>query len=106
MDIFVVTSIGYANEGDLCGRCRCSNVWLTEEDAKESVLTNHFDVWEGYTNQYVLIEKMEVGAPWTCEQVAWFKCERIVQEDKSSKYFVHETDKPKEWEGICNLGIG
>lgn len=106
MDIFVVTVIDYSDASNRPGRSKCSNVWLTEKEAVDSILENHFDVWEGFTNEFAVIEKMEIGSPWTCEQVSWFKHERVIQEDKTIKHLVYESERPKDWEGITNLGIG
>ena len=96
--------------------CYCMNVWETEEDARNSLLTNHFDVWEGFTCRLAVIEKMVIGQPWTTEQVAWF-CVKEINEVKEeplpdgtlcSRYEpkIVEVKQPKAFEGICNLGIG
>ena len=83
---------------------RCANIFVNEEEARDYVLKNGFDVWEGFTNKYVLIEKMPVGSPWELVEVAWYSRERLAGDEGGAVIF--EIDKPKEYEGIVNFGVG
>lgn len=96
-------------------RSRPSNVFKTLKEAKEAVKDNFFDLWEGYTNKYVVIEKMPFGCPWMTEEVVWYGRERIettpyFNEDGlkcvESKADIFEIEKPKQYKNTCNFGIG
>lgn len=93
-ELFVITAV----DGN---HTRCSNVFLSQKQAEDSVISNFFDVWEGFTNKYVVIEKMTAGQPWTCEEVKWYRSFRV-----GSGFKIVEIDKPQEFEGICNFGVG
>ena len=98
MDIYVTTAI-YINT------FRTSNVFATEKEARESIESNLFDVWEGYTNSYVVIEKMPMGSPYECKEIAWYEWRRWKQNNEYV-YASIETKKPEEYKYLCNFGIG
>jgi len=100
MDLYIVTVFSVDNSTSP------SNIWETEKEARESLESNFFDVWEGFTNKLAVIEKMEVGCPWTCEEVAWYKHEPILSDIYEHQFHIYEVDKPEELEGLCSFGIG
>ena len=96
-------------------RARPSNIFKDLKDAKEAVKDNFFDLWEAYTNKYVVIEKMPLGCPWMTKEVIWYGRERFetkpfINENGlkciESKAYIFEIEKPKEYQSICNFGIG
>jgi hypothetical protein len=106
--IYIITALNHNGS-------RPSNIFKDLEEAKKAVESNFFDLWEGYTNTYVVIEKMPLGCPWLVEEAIWYTRERIETEayiNESGlkcidrKSFIYEIDKPKKYEGIINFGIG
>lgn len=94
---------------------RPSNIFFSEKEAVNCIKDNFFDIWEGYTNDYMVIEKMPIGCPWMVEEIAWFgreKLENSVEIDNDGNQYINrkaivfEIDKPKEFKSICNFGIG
>lgn len=108
IELYVITAI-YED------RTRPSNIFLSKKEAIECVESNFFDIWEGYTNEYVVIEKMPPGCPWMVEEIAWYGRERVDSETYYNengqkcidrKGYVFEIDKPKKFKSTCNFGIG
>jgi len=94
--LFLITSFS----APLLKGISLQNIFLTLDEAVKAVHANFFDLWEGGTNKFIVIESFPVGEPWAVEEIYWFRCEYILDSDR---ILVFSADKPKELEGICSF---
>ena len=73
--------------------------FLTLEDAKNSVINNHCDIWE-YSYMHAVIEEVRWGFyPCPPDKTYWFRFNK-----KLGKY--EEITQPSFYKNITNFGIG
>lgn len=94
---------------------RTHNITRSLDEAKTLVLNNDFDLWEGYSNHYMVIESMEIGNPLSMKEEVWFTRERFEDVpfiNKSGlncvdrKAVIYEIDKPQKHKRTMNFSIG
>lgn len=104
--IYVISAIDdrgnnsdYQEEDASFRRVRCSAYCLTLEEAKAYVEADTFDLSEGGTNRWAVIEETPPGPPVDVVEKAWYRYNRELK-----RYEL--LCRPKKYEGICNWGIG
>jgi hypothetical protein len=76
----------------------CIAWYASRDNALDAIESNLGDIHEGYFN-YAVIEEVEEGQGCIAKVVAWFHWDKDY-----SKWM--ECERPKEFDGVCNWGIG
>jgi len=97
MKIYTVTAV---DKLDLAkAYIRCIGFFTSLNEAIEMVESNCLDIAESGINKYCIIEEVEEGFYGYAYKKKIYKYN--VTADK-----YEEIERPKEWERICNFGIG
>lgn len=80
------------------GACRCWGYYLNKDDAIRALNTNATDMWE-FCYDYAVLECYEEGVPAECVGALFFKYDK-----EKDGYF--EIEKPWQFEGLSNFGLG
>lgn len=94
----------YHNDGDYLDTTNRGGFYPTLADTEEAIFLNDFDMWEGFTNKYCVIEEYPVGTVTTCRELAWFTWVPSVTKQHPAVDIIR-CEKPKELEGVVNFAL-
>jgi len=105
MIMYAVTTIDIRNGKAPTSACCCVGIFKDLEDAEDVVLNNRADIAEGETNEFVVIEEVEVGMVYPlCMTRYWYKYDPDPSNEDEGLYW--RTEEPEWASGIVNWGIG
>lgn len=102
--IYTITLIQESSKKASHNRCMG---WFTNlKEARDAVLSNAGDMFEVGYYKYAVIERCEMGIYCHIDKEYWFEAHYLEGGDALRPLVAEIEMPPKEYEGVCNFGIG